>query len=127
MEDRRRGGLWLALAGLNGAVGVIAGAIGAHASLGAAQPLVATGAHFQLFHALALVGIALAMRSRGGRLIEWAGCALLAGCILFSGGLYLDALGIQSLGPIVPVGGTAFIVGWLLLAAAGLRDWRRFA
>jgi uncharacterized membrane protein YgdD (TMEM256/DUF423 family) len=125
MEDRRRAGLWLAVAGADGAAGVIAGALSAHGVSPGAQHLVETGAHFQLFHALALVGIALAMRTRGGRLVEWAGGAFLLGCLLFSGGLYLLASGTTQAIALVPVGGTAFIVGWLLLGAAGLRDWRR--
>lgn len=127
MEDRRRGGLWLALAGLNGAAGVAAGALGAHDVAPDAQRLVETGAHFQLLHALALVGVGLAMRTRGGRLVEWAGWAFLLGCLLFCCGLYLLAGGIGRAVFMIPFGGTAFIVGWLLLAAAGLRDWRRAA
>src|SRR5580692_3525857 len=90
VEDRRRAGLWLALAGLN-------------------------GAHFQLLHALALVGVALAMRTRGGRFVEWSGWAFLLGCLLFSGGLYLLAAGQARAALMIPFGGTAFIVGWLLL------------
>jgi uncharacterized membrane protein YgdD (TMEM256/DUF423 family) len=125
VEDRRRAGLWLALAGLNGAAGVVAGALGAHDVPPETQRLVETGAHFQLLHALALVGVALAMRTRGGRFVEWSGWAFLLGCLLFSGGLYLLAAGIGRAGILIPFGGIAFIVGWLLLAAAGLRDWRR--
>jgi uncharacterized membrane protein YgdD (TMEM256/DUF423 family) len=125
VEDRRRAGWWLALAGLNGAVGVGADALGAHDVAPGAHRLVETGAHFQLLHALALVGVALAMRTRGGRFIEWSGWAFLLGCLLFSGGLYLLAAGLGDAGILIPFGGTAFIIGWLLLGAAGLRDWRR--
>ena len=126
MEDRRRAGLWLALAGLAGASGVVAGALGAHHADAGAQHLVETGAHYQVVHALALVGVALAMRLRGGRLIEAAGWAFLAGCVLFGGGLYATAGGAPRATMLVPFGGAAFILGWLLLAGAGLRDWRRF-
>lgn len=118
--------MWLGLAGLDGAVGVVAGALSAHGGTPATQHLVETGAHYQVLHALALVGVALAMRARGGRLIEWAGYAFLIGCVLFSGGLYATAAGGVQLTVLVPFGGAAFIAGWLLLAAAGLRDWRRF-
>jgi uncharacterized membrane protein YgdD (TMEM256/DUF423 family) len=116
--------MWLGLAGLDGAVGVIAGALSAHGTAPATQHLVETGAHYQVLHALALVGVALAMRARGGRLVEWAGWAFVLGCVLFSGGLYATAANLP-LTVLVPFGGAAFIAGWLLLAAAGLRDWRR--
>jgi len=125
VEDRRRAGLWLAVAGLDGAAGVVAGALGAHGVAPDVRHLVETGAQFQLLHALALAGVALTVRTRGGRLVEWAGWAFLIGCLLFSGGLYLMAAGTLRAIPLVPVGGTAFIVGWLLFGAAGLRDWRR--
>jgi uncharacterized membrane protein YgdD (TMEM256/DUF423 family) len=125
MEDRRGGGFWLGMAGLNGAVGVIAGAMAAH---GASAPeLVETASRYQLLHAVALFGVALLMRSRGGRFAALAGWAFLAGCLFFSGGLYGRAfIASWSLGWVAPLGGTAFILGWLLLAAAGFRDWIRF-
>lgn len=126
MQDRRRAGLWLGLAGLNGAIGVIAGALGAHAALPEARSFVETGAHYQLVHAVGLFGVGILMGTRGGRFIDWAGWAFLIGCLLFAGGLYFAAGGFRSVGVLTPFGGLAFILGWLLLAAAGLRDWRRF-
>jgi uncharacterized membrane protein YgdD (TMEM256/DUF423 family) len=125
MDDRRRAGMWLALAGLDGAIATIAGALGAHGGAPEARALIQTGAHYQLVHALALAVVALLMRTRGGRLIEASGVAFVIGSALFSGGLYLTAAGFPSVTILVPFGGASFITGWLLIAAAGLRDWRR--
>jgi uncharacterized membrane protein YgdD (TMEM256/DUF423 family) len=125
MEDRRCAGIWLALAGLDGAVATIAGALGAHGGTPEARALVGTGAHYQLIHAVALAIVALLMRTRGGHLIESAGAAFLLGSLLFGGGLYLTAAGFRSFTILTPFGGASFIAGWLLMAAAGLRDWRQ--
>jgi uncharacterized membrane protein YgdD (TMEM256/DUF423 family) len=55
-------------------------------------------------------------------LVVWAGWFIFAGIILFSGSLYaLSLTGISKLGIITPFGGTAFIVGWILLAIAALK------
>jgi uncharacterized membrane protein YgdD (TMEM256/DUF423 family) len=121
MDDSRGVRVWLMLAGLNGAAAVVAGALGAHASAPGARALVETGAHYHLVHAAALVGIAALARPVGGWLLGASGAAFGLGCLLFGGGLYLRAAGYPGLSFVVPIGGGAFIVGWLLLAAAGLR------
>jgi uncharacterized membrane protein YgdD (TMEM256/DUF423 family) len=87
-DDRRGAGPWLILAGLNGALAMIAGALGAHASAPDARVLVETAAHYQLVHAVALAVVALLARLGGGRLVVASGLAFLLGCVLFSGGLY---------------------------------------
>src|SRR3954468_7121179 len=120
METHRGADVWLVLAGLNGAAAVIAGALGAHASAPAARALVETGSHYQLVHAAALVGIAALARTRGGWLLHASGVAFLVGCALFGGGLYLKAADHAGIGSVVPIGGAAFIAGWLLLVAAGV-------
>jgi uncharacterized membrane protein YgdD (TMEM256/DUF423 family) len=122
MGDQRRAGMWFVLAGLAGAGGVIAGALGAHASDVAARALIETAARYQLVHAAALAVVALLARSRGGRLVDAAGVAFLAGCVLFGAGLYSTAAGYQSFTILTPFGGAGFIVGWLLIAVIGLRD-----
>lgn len=51
-----------------------------------------------------------------------AGWSFLSGIVLFSGSLYVLALnGPAQLGPVTPIGGVAFIVGWLTLIGAALR------
>lgn len=120
MDGSRRTRVWLILAGLNGAAAVVAGALGAHGIAPAARALVETGSQYQLVHAVALVAIAALARARGGWLLDASGAAFVLGCVLFGGGLYLRATGYVGLAFIVPFGGGAFIVGWLLLAAAGV-------
>ncbi|MGQ9366018.1 DUF423 domain-containing protein [Azospirillum sp. A39] len=130
------GRIWLALAGLNGALAVAAGAYASHGlaapDLARAQDLVRLASQFQLWHAPALVGAALlAARCRGGaRLAVRAfGWLTVAGTTLFCGTLYLQA----AFGPLpvpmtAPLGGSALILGWLSAAlAAILPGWRWMA
>jgi len=122
---------WLVAGAANALVAVALGAFAAHGleRSGAAEAVgwLETGAHYQLAHGLALVAVALLGGSAElrGRLkapwLEAAGWAFLAGCLLFSLGLYALALG----GPrgvvaVVPVGGSAFLIGWAALIGAAL-------
>lgn len=69
-----------------------------------------TGVRYHVYHALALFVVAWT-RSPG------AGWCFLAGIVLFSGSLYALALtGIRAFGAVTPLGGLAFLGGWLLLA-----------
>lgn len=113
-------------AGLLGFLGVALGAFGAHAlkeTLIAASTLSTwqTAVLYQLVHAVALLalgGYPLAAGPTGRRI---AACWV-AGVLLFSGSLYLLALGgPRWLGPVTPLGGLAFLAGWLLLAWHGWR------
>ena len=117
----------LALAALLGASGVGLGAFGAHgleARLGEALATWETGVFYHLVHALALLAVALLLRVAGeAPLLRSAGWLFAAGVGLFSGSLYLLALGGPGwLGPVTPLGGLAFIVGWACIAAQGLRS-----
>ena len=118
---RRTGRLWLTLGGLNGALAITVLAASAHGGAATHEAdLAELGARFELFHALLLVALGSAVRLWSTRLLDIAAGLALAGCILFSGGLYLDAL--ADVGAfLVPIGGTAFILAWLALAAAGWR------
>ena len=103
------------------AVGVGAGAFGAHALEGSVSAdrmaTFETAVLYHLIHALALVATGLALRSGAGPPAGWAGGAFLAGIVLFSGSLYLLVLTDTGwLGAITPIGGVAFIAGWILLA-----------
>ncbi len=119
--------LFLLLAGINAALAVIFGAFGAHGLKGmlAADMLAVfqTGVQYHFYHALGLLAVGiLLLHYPASPWLKWSGWIMFAGIILFSGSLYLLVLtGIRWLGAITPIGGTAFIVSWLLLCVAVLR------
>lgn len=82
-----------------------------------------TAVLYQLIHALGLILIGLLCTQLPGiAMVRIAGWAMLAGTILFSGSLYILVLtGAKPLGIITPIGGVAFLAGWLMLAAAAWR------
>jgi uncharacterized membrane protein YgdD (TMEM256/DUF423 family) len=116
---------FLVAGAVNGALAVIAGAYVAHgaglAPGSAAFHAAETAARYHMWHALALVLVALLCRNAQAagapsHALRVAGGAFLAGIVLFSGGLYLRELcGTVALAVVVPVGGLLFIAGWLAL------------
>lgn len=82
-----------------------------------------TGVLYQMFHALGILLIAvLSDKLSSRRLTLWACGLLTAGIVLFSGSLYALAVsGIGMLGAITPLGGVAFLAGWICLALAARR------
>lgn len=119
--------LWLLLSAFAGFTGVGLGAFAAHGLKSRLTPeyhaVFQTGTHYQLIHALALFGVALLAMQRPTRLVNAAGGLFALGIALFSGSLYLLTLtGISKLGMITPLGGVAFLAGWLCL---GLVAWKR--
>jgi uncharacterized membrane protein YgdD (TMEM256/DUF423 family) len=121
-RGRPLGRLWLVLGGLNGAIAIAVSASFAHGSVSDAGRLAEIGARYELLHAILLIGVSVAARLWSSRLIDWAGGFVTAGCVLFSGGLYLDAATGGAGAFLVPIGGAAFILGWLCLAGAGWRE-----
>lgn len=120
MSDHGRSNVWLMLAALNGLISVAAGAFGAHALKERLTPtdlaVFETGARYQMYHALALLGVAMAAGGSRPRAARVAGVSLVLGIMLFSGSLYAIALaGWRWLGPITPIGGGLMMLGWLLL------------
>lgn len=112
---------WLFLAGVNGAMAVGFAAWGAHGVSGPAAAWVERASLFQLIHAAALLGLAR-LSGEGRRLAGLAAVAMAAGVALFSGSLYLKALGIPLPVPMVtPAGGVLLLASWLIVAALGLR------
>jgi uncharacterized membrane protein YgdD (TMEM256/DUF423 family) len=108
---------------LSGLIAVALGAFAAHGLKARLTPeLLATfeiGARYQMYHALALLGVAWACTRWPGNATLAAGWLFVAGTIVFSGSLYALALtGEKWLGAITPFGGLAFLAGWLCLAAA---------
>jgi uncharacterized membrane protein YgdD (TMEM256/DUF423 family) len=120
---------WIPLAaGILGFAGVALGAFGAHAlkETLTARGSVATwqtAVLYHLIHAvalLALVGVAGSWTNA-----RWIGVCWSLGVVLFSGSLYWLALGgPKILGPVTPLGGLAFLAGWLLVAWNAFRQTR---
>lgn len=113
--------LFLLLGALSGFVSVAGGAFGAHALRDRLPAnylaIFETAARYQMYHALALVAVALLMDRWPGAQLQWAGWLFVIGTVLFSGSLYALALtGTRWLGAITPLGGVAFLAGWICLA-----------
>ena len=118
--------LWLFIAAMMGALAVVCGAFAAHglqARLDAqSRAIFETGARYHMYHALAIGVAAFAMRGEAALQARLSAILFLAGIVLFSGSLYLLALtGMTMLGFVTPLGGLAFIAGWVLLALAALK------
>lgn len=117
----------LLLGSVNMAVSVILGAFGAHAlkkKLTADMLAVyQTGVQYHMIHAIGLLIVGLIAGSVPmSPLVNITGWLLLVGIILFSGSLYaLSLTGIRKLGAITPLGGLAFVAGWIVLACAFIR------
>lgn len=116
---------YIQLAGLLGALAVGIGAFGAHGL----EPLLEangrtdtfeTAVKYHFYHALAILAVAIWHHFQPERsLLAKAIWAWLIGILIFSGSLYILSLsGISWLGAITPLGGVAFIVGWLMLVWA---------
>ncbi|MCR6112411.1 DUF423 domain-containing protein [Bacillus sp. A301a_S52] len=117
--------LFLLLGSLNGFLFVALGAFGAHALKDRLETngyveTFQTGVQYHMIHALALIGVAILTRYLSATgLVHGAGWAFLVGIVLFSGSLYaLSLTGIRVLGAITPLGGVAFLTGWVLLFVA---------
>ena len=114
----------LAIVGaLCGAVAVAAGAFGAHGLRDRLDPAsmsaVETAVRYQLVHTLALIVAAQRSKQHPGRAASMAGGLFAAGIVLFSGSLYALALGAPRIvGLVTPLGGLAFIAGWIALAVS---------
>ena len=104
----------LYVAAVAGGLGVAAGAFGSHwLDLDpAAQNTYDIASRYHLIHAVALLICAAA----SDRVCRWSGWLFAFGIVLFCGSLYALAVGGPGwLGPVTPVGGLAFVAGWILL------------
>jgi uncharacterized membrane protein YgdD (TMEM256/DUF423 family) len=112
------------LAAVLGGLAVALGAFGAHALQQRLTPdllaIFETAVRYQMYHALALLGVALAaQRLPDSVLLYAAGWLFVAGTVVFSGTLYaLVFSGVRALGAVTPIGGVALIAGWACLALA---------
>ena len=116
----------IALGALNAAIAVGAGAFAAHGlrdRLDArALEVFETAARYQMYHAFAILITGILAISGATRGAQTAGWMFQAGIVLFSGSLYALALtGTKGLGAVTPLGGIAFLAGWLWLAWAAWR------
>ncbi len=114
---------------VNGFLSVALGAFGAHLLEGRIEDKYLatweTAVQYQMFHAVALVAIGILMSSKllgAVSSLNTAGYLILAGIIIFSGSLYVLSLtGIGVLGAITPIGGVAFLAGWIMLIVSAVK------
>jgi uncharacterized membrane protein YgdD (TMEM256/DUF423 family) len=112
--------IFFSLGALSALVAVAAGAFGAHVLQDrlSSEMLTTfqTAARYQIYHAVALLATAWAVTRWPGLAVTAAGWLFIVGTVLFSGSLYLLTFtGIRWLGTMAPLGGGAFIAGWLCL------------
>ena len=115
--------IFFLLGSLSAFVGVAAGAFGAHGLKSRLSvELLATfevAARYQMYHAFGLLAVAWVLTKWPSSLANVSGWCFVIGTVLFSGSLYLLSLsGIKWLGAITPLGGVAFLAGWLCLGYA---------
>ncbi len=117
----------LVLGALFALLAVMAGAFGAHGLRGVIDErgleVFQTAVTYQIYHSLALILVAiLPVAGLSRRLLGIAAGFFVAGILLFSGSLYLLVLtDLRWMGPVTPVGGIGFMVGWILVLMSGFR------
>ncbi|UFT99000.1 DUF423 domain-containing protein [Radiobacillus kanasensis] len=115
--------LFFLLAVINGFLAVALGAFGAHGLEGKlSEKMLKTwekAVTYQMFHTMALFVTGLFMMKTQISNLTTAGWLFFIGIILFSGSLYIYAsTGIKALAMITPLGGVAFLAGWVILGIA---------
>ena len=82
-----------------------------------------TGVQYQFYHGLGLILLALVSVHISSNLLTYSGYLMIAGVVCFSGSLYALALtGIKFFGPITPLGGLFFILSWVLMLIAVVKE-----
>ncbi len=111
----------LILGGILGALSVAIGAFGAHGleatlTANARVETFETAVKYQFYHTLALILLGILMLNVQSNYFSYAGISFLIGIVIFSGSLYtLSLTNITWLGAITPIGGLAFILGWVFM------------
>ena len=119
--------LFASIGSINALLAVMLGAFGAHALKSRLSTemleIFQTGVQYHFYHALGLLAVGIiAYHLPDSRLLKWSGWLMLTGILIFSGSLYILSIsGIKWLGAITPIGGTAFIIAWVLLTIAIVR------
>jgi uncharacterized membrane protein YgdD (TMEM256/DUF423 family) len=122
MEAARR---WGVVAGILAGLSVALGAFGAHALKDRLpqerMAIFQTAVEYQFLHSLALLIVAVWMRIRSTPALRIAATAFLVGIVVFCGSLYLLVTTQRGAwGAVTPIGGVAFLVGWLFVVRAAL-------
>lgn len=124
---------YLIAAAIFGGLAVAIGAFGAHGleSITKDEKILhgfQTGVQYQMYHALALLAVAILYNELPANWMKWSGICFIVGIILFSGSLYLltflkiqGSTAVKFVGPVTPLGGIFFITGWLCLLLAALK------
>jgi uncharacterized membrane protein YgdD (TMEM256/DUF423 family) len=128
--------IYLLISAFSGLLSVVLGAFGAHGLKKIVSPdmlaVYQTGVQYQFIHSLALLALAILMLMSVAKpavlsKLKWSANLMMVGILLFSGSLYTMTLmsaagGFPAwIGPITPIGGLAFIMGWIFLMVAAFK------
>ena len=124
--------------GILGATAVALGALGAHFLKGKLIDGVISadqldgfekGVKYQMYHTITMFILLIIIQNYPVKQFEWAYALFFWGIILFSGSLYFlctrnlwGAEWLKFLGPVTPLGGVCFVLGWLFIALAGVKE-----
>jgi uncharacterized membrane protein YgdD (TMEM256/DUF423 family) len=113
--------VFFVLGAVSAFIGVAAGAFGAHGLKSRLSvemlSVFEVGVRYQMYHAFALMAAAWAQARWPSSIVTAGGWLFVVGTVLFSGSLYLLSVsGDRWLGAVTPVGGVAFLAGWICLA-----------
>lgn len=122
----------LILASFFGLIAVMLGAFAAHGLENmideARIETFQTGVRYQFYHTFGLIAIYGLYHLTPDKILHWAGICFVTGILCFSGSIYLlatrEVLGITAwswLGPVTPLGGIFFMIGWALLGVFAYR------
>jgi len=116
----------LGIAGVLMAIGIVVGALAAHALQKVLEPRqlesLHTAVNYQLFNALGLLAIGILMRGDDLPALKTVAALLIAGIVCFSGGIYIMLAGAPKfLGLVTPAGGLFLIAAWGWFALSMLR------
>lgn len=116
--------LTLLLGVISSGLAVVIGAFGSHllkATLEASQRTATfeTAVKYQFYHSLALLILGLMMYKVSHKFLTYAAWSHLTGILIFSGSLYILCLtNNPKWGAVTPLGGLAFITGWIFALIA---------
>ncbi len=118
--------LFILLGVFNGFLAVALGAFGAHGLEGKISEKMILiwekAVHYQMFHAMALLVIGILLGKDHSTSLATAGWLFFGGIILFSGSLYIYATtAVKTFAMITPLGGFAFLIGWIFLGIAAVK------
>ncbi|MCP8617382.1 DUF423 domain-containing protein [Salirhabdus salicampi] len=119
--------LFLLLGAINGFLTVALGAFGAHGLEGKVSEKMLNiwekAVQYQMFHTIGLFIVAFLVDRFSSTTISGAGWFFLVGIVLFSGSLYIYTVtNVKVLAMITPIGGVAFLIGWVMLFVAILKS-----